>query len=198
MKRGAEYLGSTEKRRLDRALLVLTFPAVAAAELVVKQYVASAGITDSHIFDQERVGKAGQPFTIHKFLTLHPETGEPISPFAARFRKLGLDELAQARNIQEGTMSFAGWRPIVPEEYEAFRDALPPKLGMQHDFVMANSLPGDVSTYGIYSHIRQADEPDSPEIRAEMNIKDFIDASLANDLRLAQSLVAHAVSRRLT
>lgn len=197
MKRGGEYIVSPEKRRLDKALLMLTAPLLAAAGVVVKNYIHEAGITHHHILDQERIGRLKDPFLIHKFLTLHPETGQPFSPTAVRFRRLGLDELAQAQNIREGNMSFTGWRPLIPEDYERFRDALPPALGARHDFVLAHSLPGQLSSYGIHSRLMEADEPDNPEIRAEMDIKDFVDASVENDLFLAKNLVTHALARRL-
>ncbi len=198
MKRGYEYLASPEKRRMDRQILRLTAPVVKATELAVRSYMGYDPVERvSVIFDQLRIGQAAMPFVIHKFYTCDPETDKPFSPLAQKMRKLGLDEMAQAQNIREGNMSFIGWRPLVSKEYEEFREALSPRLRVRHDLVVTHSLPGEVSSYGIYSHVKGETEPNGPEMRAEMNIKDAMDASPLNDLRLAQDLIGKALSRRM-
>ncbi len=77
-------------------------------------------------FRQERIGKGGRPFRIHKFRTmvidaeargLQLTTGEDprITPSGRFLRKYKLDELAQLFDVFSGEMSFVGPRPEVPK-----------------------------------------------------------------------------------
>jgi len=81
------------------------------------------------IFKQDRVGKDGNLFKIRKFRTMNKGTrNAPTSKLSeadacithsGRFlRRTSLDELVQLVNIFEGTMSFIGPRPLIPEERE--------------------------------------------------------------------------------
>jgi O-antigen biosynthesis protein WbqP len=81
------------------------------------------------IFKQDRVGKDGKLFKIRKFRTMNKGTrnaptselreAEACITHSGRFlRRTSLDELVQLFNIFEGTMSFIGPRPLIPEERE--------------------------------------------------------------------------------
>lgn len=74
-------------------------------------------------FVQERIGKGGKPFKIHKFRTM--EVGcdeapvsiageERITPLGAKLRHYKLDELPELWDVFIGNMSFVGPRPDVP------------------------------------------------------------------------------------
>ena len=76
-------------------------------------------------FRQERVGRGGRLFRIHKFRTMrHDLVGQGpqitvgadrrITRVGAVLRQTKLDELAQLIDVWQGTMSLVGPRPEVP------------------------------------------------------------------------------------
>lgn len=74
-------------------------------------------------FTQQRVGRHGKLFTMHKFRSmtvLHSGSsvsvaGEArITPLGAKLRKYKLDELPELWDVLIGNMSFVGPRPDVP------------------------------------------------------------------------------------
>lgn len=79
------------------------------------------------IFKQDRVGKDGKLFKVKKFRTMKNGTrnaatrelteADDVITRSGRFiRKTSIDELPQLFNILEGSMSFVGPRPLIPEE----------------------------------------------------------------------------------
>jgi len=77
------------------------------------------------IFKQERVGRDGKVFQIHKFRTMYsdveryavaPKDGSDarITPFGRFLRITSLDELPQLFNVFKGEMSLVGPRPEMP------------------------------------------------------------------------------------
>lgn len=109
------------------ALLLLS-PLLLAAALAVK--LDSPGPV---FFRQQRVGRGGVPFRIHKFRTMRE--GAPglqitvgddprITRVGRWLRRTRIDELPQFIDVLQGTMSLVGPRPEVPR-YVAF---YPPEL----------------------------------------------------------------------
>jgi len=79
------------------------------------------------IFRQERVGKDGSKFEVKKFRTMKngtrtaptkelKESDHCITRCGRLIRKTSIDEIPQLFNIFEGTMSFVGPRPLIPQE----------------------------------------------------------------------------------
>ena len=90
-------------------------------------------------FRQERVGRFGQPFRIHKFRTMRHEpqgAGPQITVGGdARITRVGrvlrqgkLDELPQLIDVWLGTMSLVGPRPEVPRYVAHYPPAMRDKV----------------------------------------------------------------------
>lgn len=129
------------------AMLVLLAPLMVTVSLIIK--LSDRGPV---LFSQERVGKGGSTFRVHKFRTMVPDAEARLAELEAqanertgplfkmdrdpRITKVGrflrstsLDELPQLLNVIRGEMSLVGPRPALPKEVAAF----PPELLARHD-----------------------------------------------------------------
>jgi exopolysaccharide biosynthesis polyprenyl glycosylphosphotransferase len=113
---------------VSSVLVIALSPALAVTYLVLL-----AGRHGSPIFRQTRAGLHGKHFTLLKFRTMKPDSGEyevaPVSPGdpritgAGRFlRRTSLDELPQLFNVLAGSMSLVGPRPEMPFIVEGYSD----------------------------------------------------------------------------
>ena len=99
-------------------LLVLGIPLVVIA-IMVKITMPDGSV----FFTQERVGRNGKLFKIHKFRTMTNEkelsniaypNRARITPLGAKLRRHKIDELPELWDVLIGNMSFVGPRPDVP------------------------------------------------------------------------------------
>lgn len=110
------------KRAFDLAGALLALLLLAPLMVLVALWIKldSAGPV---FYRQERVGRFGEPFRIHKFRSMREGAGglpitvgeDPRITRAGRFlRRTRLDELPQFIDVLQGTMSLVGPRPEVP------------------------------------------------------------------------------------
>jgi lipopolysaccharide/colanic/teichoic acid biosynthesis glycosyltransferase len=126
------------KRVFDLALavlgLLLLWPLLIAIAVWIK--LDSPGPV---FFRQERVGRLGVPFRIHKFRTMQHDSAQRGMPItvegdaritrAGRFlRRTKLDELPQLIDVLRGAMSVVGPRPEVPRYVAMYPPALRDKV----------------------------------------------------------------------
>lgn len=113
-------------------ILLLTFPLMLAAALAV--WLEDRGPI---FYSQERVGKDGHTFRVHKFRSMRadaekggkPQWAAQNDPRVTRvgnfMRKTRIDELPQILNVFKGEMSFVGPRPERPYFVEQLIEVVP-------------------------------------------------------------------------
>jgi lipopolysaccharide/colanic/teichoic acid biosynthesis glycosyltransferase len=147
-------------------------------------------------FRQERIGRHGVPFRIHKFRTMaHGGEGAQITVGADRritragsfLRRAKLDELPQLIDVLFGDMSFVGPRPEVPR-YVAMYPA-----GLRDKVLSVRPGITDVASLEYCNEsdrLAQAADPEHEYVNVVMPAKlqlaaRYVDqASLAFDLQL--------------
>lgn len=131
---------ATCKRLFDLSLSAVLL--IAGAPLLVA-IAAGIALTLGRpiFFSQQRVGRGGRLFRLHKFRTLEPrpfarsevEWSAPAGHwFAALLRGTGLDELPQLLNVLCGEMSLVGPRPERPYFVRQFQKQLPHYAARHH------------------------------------------------------------------
>jgi len=142
-------------------------------------------------FRQQRVGRHGVPFRIHKFRTMaHGAPGLEITVGAdpritrvvAWLRRTRVDEMPQFIDVLQGTMSLVGPRPEVPRYVAHY----PPALRAR---VLA-VRPGitDPASLGLLDESEQLSRAADPE-------REYIEVILPAKLRCAAEYAARATLR---
>ena len=124
------------KRAFD--IVVAGIGLTLAAPLSIVVAAAIRLTSPGHVFySQQRVGRDGAVFVIHKFRSMRPDaearTGavwaagdDPrVTPVGKILRRTRIDELPQLWNILKGDMSFVGPRPERPEFVAALTEQIP-------------------------------------------------------------------------
>ena len=139
-------------------------------------------------FRQERVGRFGVPFRIHKFRTMvHGGQGALLTVGAdaritragARLRRTKLDELPQLIDVLLGSMSLVGPRPEVPRYVALYPAALRDKV--------LSVRPGitDVASLEYRDENERLARAADPE-------REYVDVVMPAKLKLAAHYVDHA------
>lgn len=106
--------------------LVVTVPFV-----VVGNSLANRGPI---FYSQDRIGRAGETFRIHKFRSMRPgssngewtqQNDSRVTAFGRFLRVSHLDELPQVLNIFRGELSIVGPRPEQPQYVSKLAEAIP-------------------------------------------------------------------------
>ncbi len=136
-------------------------------------------------YRQQRIGRAGQPFSVLKFRTMKPdaETGravwaskndERVTPLGKWLRRAHIDELPQVINVLRGEMSIVGPRPERPEFVGELSRAIP-IYRARHAV-----LPGITGWAQI--HYPYGDSVEDARIKLEYDLYYVRHASLALDV----------------
>lgn len=120
------------KRAIDVLLCVIGL-IICAIPMIIIAIMIKADSKGPVLFRQKRLGKDQKIFTIYKFRTMCNHAYEMggvatrsddarITKVGATLRRTSLDELPQMFNILFGDMAIIGPRPILPEEWEEYKD----------------------------------------------------------------------------
>ncbi len=119
------------KRVLDVVVAAFALVLLSPVLLVTAVFVR-AKLGSPVLFRQERPGRNGRLFTIHKFRSMkaHPEglgavdavatDADRLTRFGRFLRASSLDELPELWDVLVGNMSLVGPRPLLPEYLERY------------------------------------------------------------------------------
>jgi len=189
---GFEYLKSESKRDLDLigsiALLTLAMPITAGFSIL-----SAIDTKDNPFFIQQRIGKNGRTFNIHKLRTISRESVDENPnhrgsyDFRAKcigklLRKTGLDELPQLANVISGEMSLVGIRPVIEEDLNYINDSEPALFNDWYSLYQ-HTRPGITGMSQIYrKSVHQSQESWQKSMKLDLNYAEK--ASLKEDLKI--------------
>lgn len=178
------------KRAFDLLLSALGLLLLAPVLLLIALWVKldSPGPV---FFCQERVGRFGRPFFIHKFRTMRVDNAglqitvgvDPRITRAGHFlRAAKLDELPQLWDVLRGAMSLVGPRPEVPRYVALY----PPKLRE----IVLSVRPGitDPASLSFRNESELLAAAADPE-------REYVEVVMPTKLRLAAAYVRRATLR---
>jgi lipopolysaccharide/colanic/teichoic acid biosynthesis glycosyltransferase len=162
-------------------------------------------------FRQERVGRFGKPFRIHKFRTMQHAPAEAgpqltvgadtrITRVGALLRNTKLDELPQLIDVLHGAMSLVGPRPEVPRYVAQYPAALRDKVLSVRPGI---TDPASIEFRDEAARLAHAADPEHEYVHHILPRKlalaaEYVDqASVATDLAvMTRTLRALVVDRR--
>ena len=179
-------------RLIAGALLVLSFPVLSIASLLIK--VTSSGPI---LFRQRRVGQDGQVFTLYKLRSMLNNAeaatgavlarqGDPrITTVGRLLRESRIDEIPQLFNVLNGTMSLVGPRPERPEFVTEFSRTIP---GYTERHQVKPGLTGLAQVNGEYHT--------TPEYKLKYDLAYIYNYSLWLDVRIMVESIKVMLTRR--
>ncbi len=187
------------KRLVDICLafggLLLGAPLVALAAALIK--LQDGGRV---FYSQDRVGKGGKIFRVHKLRTMVDQAEETTGPVWASprdprvtrggrwLRKLRIDEIPQMWNVLRGEMSFVGPRPERPVFAESLESKFP-VYSLRH--LVRPGITGWAQVRCPYA----ASEEDNL-LKLEYDLYYLQNASMLFDLRIILKTISTVVSRK--
>jgi lipopolysaccharide/colanic/teichoic acid biosynthesis glycosyltransferase len=157
--------------------LLLIWPLLLVIVLLVKIKIGGRVL-----FVQERIGKGGRRFKIHKFRTMEVGLDESpvsiagesrITPFGAKLRRYKLDELPELWDVLIGNMSFVGPRPDVPGYADKLqgddRDVLKLRPGITGPATLKYRFEDEMIAEYVAQKQQKGDPRDAQEIAVEYN-----------------------------
>jgi len=194
------------KRAFDVASAALGLALLAPLFVVVAAWIKldSPGPV---FFRQERIGRGGTPFRIHKFRTMRVEAAgsaltvgaDPrITRAGAFLRRTKIDELPQLIDVLRGDMSVVGPRPEVPRYVAAYPPALRTKVLSVRPGI---TDPASLQFRDESALLARAADPEREyrEVVLPQKLRlaaDYVDtASLGGDLRLIAATLRALWSR---
>jgi exopolysaccharide biosynthesis polyprenyl glycosylphosphotransferase len=177
---------------LGATLFVLAMPVMLLVALAV-----GATSRGPVLFRQERVGRGGRRFTIHKFRTMQVGAERATGPVLATendprvtwlgryLRAARLDELPQLWNVLRGDMSFVGPRPERPEFVQRYEEDI---QGYAGRFKVRPGLTGYAQVNGEYHT--------SAATKLKYDLAYIYNRSLWLDLRILSETAKVVLTRR--
>ena len=184
------------KRCLELLVLLVALPVVLPVTAAVALYVRL--IAGSPVlFRQERVGRAGEVYTMSKFRTMRPpepgaspaltEAGDPrVVPACRVLRSTRLDELPQLWHVLRGQMSLVGPRPERPELTAEFERQI---AGYARRYEIPPGITGLAQVRGRYAT--------DPEYKLGHDLQYLVNWSPARDLQILLTTILVVLGRRL-
>ena len=128
--------------------------------------VVAAGSRGGAFCHQERIGRHGAPFRLHKFrsMQVHREGGQVtlgtsdprITSVGRVLRKYKLDELPQLWNVVKGDMSLVGPRPEVAKYVALYTDEMRRVLTVRPGL----TDPASIAGFDEGARLEAADDPE--------------------------------------
>ncbi len=174
------------KQVLDRvaALVCLVLSSPLFLYLAIRVKLDTKGPV---FFKQERLGRNGNVFYIHKFRTMYPDAEQDgprlsnkndrrVTPYGRFMRRYRLDELPQFINVLKGEMSLVGPRP----ERQFFVNQIIERA--PHYFLVQQVTPG-ITSWGMVK-FGYADSVDKMIQRLEYDVLYLENQTLLIDLKI--------------
>lgn len=196
------------KRAFDIIVASLGLIALAPVFILVAWWIKLDSVGPV-FFRQERVGRHGVPFRIHKFrsMQVQPEQGASLTvgddvriTCAGRFlRAWKLDELPQLIDVLQGTMSLVGPRPEVAKYVAMYPPAVRDVLLSVRPGI---TDPASIEMRNEAMVLARAADPEREYVdvimpaKIEAAARYVKQATLARDIRLILSTMWHVLARR--